>query len=281
MKFIFYVLMIPLAFFMGKVLYSPIFEGGGDAETTPDSVVQIKVRSPMGTVTEEVDYHDIDPKDYPEKVTLLETTVLTDKNGLSPLSLDPGSPAKPLELEEMMLKVTSPLATHLTGEISVLETDFAKGVANKRMERRMAMAESGDGGEKAAMETPAKPAATKPEVAMTETPDAGMEEKASEEPTEEPTPEPEVAGASLSEEELVAAMKASLAEGKIQELDASKVTNWEAAGEESFDGIDFQVGIASYKEMTILGEKTLQAKALFKNGKLDKWIHSKTGMEIR
>ena len=82
-------------------------------------------------------------------------------------------------------------------------------------------------------------------------------------------------------EQLVAAMKASLEGGKVKELDASKVTNWEAVEDESFDGEDFQVGIATYKEMTILGEKTLQAKALFSEGKLDKWIHAKTGMEIR
>ena len=280
MKFIFYVLMIPLAFVLGKVLYSPLFEGGEPVDTTPDSVVEIKVFSKMGTVTERIDLHDIAPEDYPDKVTLAETTVLTDKNGLSPLPLDPGSPVKPLELTEMMLKVTSPLATHLTGEVSVFDTDFAEGVAQKRMERRhAAMAEAeGSGGSK-----PTEATMTKPEVASNTTkPDADMGGESSGEPAEEPKPaaEPETPS-SLNEEQIVAAMKESLEGGKVKELDVAKVTNWESAGEESFDGVDFQVGIATYKEMTILGEKTLQAKALFKNGKLDKWIHSKTGMQIR
>ena len=284
MKFIFYVLMIPLAFFLGKILYSPMFDGGNAGSGAEETVVQIKVRSPMGMVTERIDYHDIDPKDYPDKVTLNETTILTDKNGLSPVSLEPGSPAKPLLLEEMVLQVTSPLASHLTGEVSVFETDFAEGVAKKRMERRMAMAEAEGGGTKPATQTPAEPAPKTNDTSVAAAPTPEMGDESSEEPVEEPMeePEPEPAStASLDAEQIVAAMKASLAEGKIKELDASKVTSWEAGENESFDGVDFQVGIAAYKEMTILGEKTLQAKALFKNGKLDKWIHSKTGMEIR
>ena len=274
--------MIPLAFFMGKFLYSPLFEGGDPEVAEVESVVEIKVRSAMGTITERVDYHNIDPEDYPEKVTLYEATVLTDKNGLSPLSLDPSSPAKPLSLEEMELTVTSPLASHLTGKVSVTETDFAEGVAKKRMERRVEMAEAQGGGSKPVAVAPTEPSPTKPEMAEAETSDSGMGGETAEEPAEEPTPAAEPEGAaSLSEEQIVEAMKTSLQEGKIKELEFSKVITWEAAGEESFDGVDFQVGLATYKEMTILGEKTLQAKALFKKGKLDKWIHSKTGMEIR
>ena len=286
MKFVFYVLMIPIAFVMGKVLYSPLFDGGGASETKSESVVEIKVKSPMGTVSERIDFHDIDPKDYPEKVTLSAATVLTDVNGLSPLKLDPGSPAKPLGLEEMMLQVTSPLASHLTGKISVLDTNFAEGVAMKRMERRVAMAEAEKGEAQPVVKTPAEPVPTMPKVAVAPTPDSGMGEGAAEEPAEEVMKEPEPAPVpkgptSLSNGEIVAAMKASLEGGKVKELDAAKVTTWEAVGEDSFDGQEFQVGVATYKEMTILGEKTLQAKALFKDGKLDKWIHSKTGMEIR
>ncbi|MGJ8723831.1 MAG: hypothetical protein ACSHYB_04675 [Roseibacillus sp.] len=287
MKFIFYVLMIPAAFFLGKVLYSPLFGEEESGSATSETVVEIKVRSPMGTITETIDYHDIDPKDYPEKVTLSDATVLTDKNGLSPLKLDPGSPAKPLLLTEMVLEVTSPLASHLTGEISVLDTDFAHGVAMKRMERRVAMADAASGGAKPPVATPSEPTPPKPEVAVAApTPDSGMGGGMAGDTPVEPAEEPEPAPvpetpASLSNEQIIAAMKESLEGGKIKELDASKVINWEAIGDESFDGQDFQVGVATYKEMTILGEKTLQAKAMFKQGKLDKWIHSKTGMEIR
>lgn len=286
MKFVFYGLMIPLAFVLGKVLYDPLFGGGGEVDVVAsETVVEIKVKSPMGTITETVDLEDVDPKDYPDKITLSESAILTDKNGLSPLKLDPGSPVKPLLLDEMMLEITSPLATHLTGKVSVLDTNFADEVARKRMDRRMAMMEieKGNPNPPATPATPVAPKPTKQEVAVVEEPSskAGMTtpEPAPEAETEA-TPEPE-APTTLTAEQVVAAMKASLEGGKVKELDASKVTNWEAVEDESFDGEDFQVGIATYKEMTILGEKTLQAKALFSEGKLDKWIHAKTGMEIR
>ena len=35
------------------------------------------------------------------------------------------------------------------------------------------------------------------------------------------------------------------------------------------------------RAQTIFGEKTVQAKALIKEGKVVKWIYAKTGMEIR
>lgn len=279
MKFVFYVLMIPLAFFVGKAFYPTLF-GDSDSDTDAvETVVDIKVRSPMGMVIETIDYHNIDPKDYPEKVTLAESTVLTDKNGLSPLKLEAGSPVKPLLLDEMILEVTSPLAAHLTGTISVLETNFADRVAHKRMERRMAMAEAAKPAAAPTEPAPAKPAVV---VAVAPTPsDSGMTgDSPDPEPIPEPAPEPATAS-TLSAEQIVAAMKASLEGGKIQELDASKVTSWKAMEDESFDGEEFQVGVATYKEMTILGEKTLQAKALFRKGQLDKWIHAKTGMQIR
>lgn len=284
MKFVLYGVMVIGAFFLGKIMYGPLAPSllgtSNKGETASETVREIKVKSPMGTVTETIDLEDVDPKDFPDKVTLSSELVLTDKNGLSPLKLDAGSPVSPLELEDMMLKVTSSLATHLTGEISVLETDFVEGVAYKRMDRRMAMLEA----DKPPV-APTPPAAKPPvelAVAPTPVPEPMVEPEPVPEPEPAPEPEPEPAApTTLNAEQIVAAMKASLEGGSIKELDAKKVINWEAGEDESFDGQQFQVGIATYKEMTILGEKTLQAKALFEEGKLDKWIHAKTGMEIR
>jgi hypothetical protein len=67
----------------------------------------------------------------------------------------------------------------------------------------------------------------------------------------------------------------------VKELSFDTVQEWQKLEDESFDGQDFQVGLAIYEEMTILGKKTLQAKALFRDGELTKWIHAKTGMQIR
>lgn len=278
MKFVLYGLMIPIAFVLGKVLYDPLLGDNvlAGAETA-ETVVEIKVKSPMGTITETIDLEDVDPKDYPAKITLSSSMILTDQNGLSPLKLDPGSPVKPLLLDEMLLEVTSPLATHLTGKVSVLDTNFAEQVAIKRMDRRMAMLEMEKGGNDTPAPPPTDPTPSPKEVASVESADP---EEMMEKPEPEPAPEPETPKV-LTVEEIIAAMKESLQGGQISELDASKVINWESADRESFDGEEFQVGLATYREMTILGEKTLQAKALFKEGKLDKWIHAKTGMQIR
>ncbi|MBK1832810.1 hypothetical protein [Roseibacillus ishigakijimensis] len=297
MKYFFYGLMVIGAFFFGKMMYGPLAPsllGTNEENEDSASVVEIKVKSPAGTITETIDYRKVDPKDFPESVVLASSLVLTDKNGLSPLILDAGSPVTPLELDaELKLKVTSALAAHLTGSIPVVETDFAEGVAKKRMERRMAavtppatqqdttVAANSQGQKGPAMGGGAPQA--QQEVAAQESAEETAAVAANEEPAEaEPEPEPAPAEpTTLDAEGIVAAMKASLADGSIVELDAAKVTNWEAGEDESFDGVDYQVGIATYNEMTILGEKTLQAKALFKEGKLAKWIHAKTGMEIR
>ncbi len=294
MKFVFYGLMIPLAYFAGKFLYEPLLGGTPDAVAVSDGVVEVKVHSEMGLITEVIDFSNVELTDYPEKVILSQSVVLTDSEGLNPLKLEPGSPVKPLSLAEQMLTVTSPLAPQLTGEVPVKETTFATGVANKRMDKRMAMLGKGkkkgkNKGKKQA--APVSPTATTEEIMppkeMTDEEMASNENEAmppKPEMTEENTgkaPAGEAASGSLTAEQLVASMKESLAAGTIKELDAAKVNNWEAAPNETFDGQEFQVGIATYKEMTILGEKELKAKALFKDGKLDKWIHSKTGMQIR
>jgi hypothetical protein len=47
------------------------------------------------------------------------------------------------------------------------------------------------------------------------------------------------------------------------------------------DGQPFQTGSVTYKAETIFGVKTIQAKALIKGGKVQRWIWPKSGMEIK
>ena len=269
MKFAFYGVLVVFSFFLGKMMYgslAPTLLGIGGSSSDEPTVIEVKVHSKMGTVTESIDLEAIDPKDFPEKVILSESLTLVDETGANPLTLDAGSPVTPLEINDLMLKVTSPLASHLTSEVHVSDTDFVNGVAKQRMENRIAALEKGQA--EMAKDKPAEMAAKKEE----------MVEKEAVAKTEEPE-EPE--GKDLTPEELVAAMKAGLEAGALKELDIAKVETWEAMEKEFFDGDEFQVGVVNYKEVTILGEKTLQAKALFRKGKLVKWIHAKTGMQIR
>ena len=43
----------------------------------------------------------------------------------------------------------------------------------------------------------------------------------------------------------------------------------------------YQIGAVAYKAETIFGVKTIQAKALIKDGKVQRWIWPKSGMEIK
>jgi hypothetical protein len=76
-------------------------------------------------------------------------------------------------------------------------------------------------------------------------------------------------------------MRESLQTNPIKEFSIGQVTTWSPGPEETIDGETFATGIISYEATTILGHKTMQAKALIKNGSIQKWIHAKSGIEIK
>ncbi len=94
-------------------------------------------------------------------------------------------------------------------------------------------------------------------------------------------PEPAAAPAIAASSDPVEAMQASIRGGKIKEFTFEQVLKWEPAPDENVDGETFKIGLASYKATTIFGEKTIQAKALIKDGIVQKWIWPKSGMEIK
>jgi hypothetical protein len=96
-----------------------------------------------------------------------------------------------------------------------------------------------------------------------------------------PAPPEPAPAAALNAEQIVEVMKASVQGGSIKEFTLAQVQGWKAGEEEDVDGETYQTGLAAYKAQTIFGEKTVQAKALIKGGKVTKWIYAKTGMEIR
>ncbi len=79
----------------------------------------------------------------------------------------------------------------------------------------------------------------------------------------------------------VEVMKESIRAGQIEEFAFEAVSDWKAEPDEIIDGETYQIGVASYKTETILGMKTLQAKALIKDGKIQHWVRPKTGTEIK
>ncbi len=96
-----------------------------------------------------------------------------------------------------------------------------------------------------------------------------------------PAPEPAPAGGSLSDEEIVELMKTSIAGGAVKEFTSAQVKGWKASGEETIDGTSYQTGLAAYEAETIFGVRPVQAKALIKDGKIERWVYAKSGMEIQ
>ena len=67
----------------------------------------------------------------------------------------------------------------------------------------------------------------------------------------------------------------------MKEFSFEQVLGWKAGEDEEVDGTKYQTGQAAYKAETIFGVKTIQAKALIKDGKVAKWIWPNSGMEIK
>jgi hypothetical protein len=76
-------------------------------------------------------------------------------------------------------------------------------------------------------------------------------------------------------------MRESLQTNPVKEFSIGQVTTWSPGPEETIDGETFATGIISYETPTILGQKTMQAKALIKNGSIQKWTYAKSGIEIK
>ena len=101
-------------------------------------------------------------------------------------------------------------------------------------------------------------------------------------PAPEPEPEPEpAANAKLGDDEIIALMKGSIAGGAVKEFTSDQVKGWKANGEETIDGTEYQTGLAAYEAATIFGVRPVQAKALIKDGKIERWVYAKSGMEIQ
>lgn len=105
------------------------------------------------------------------------------------------------------------------------------------------------------------------------------------EPKPEPKPEPnpvvEPQPATFTEEQAINAMQSSIKSAKITEFQFAQVKDWKFTGEETINGETYQVGVASYTAKTLFGDQTHDAKALFKDGKLVKWVWAANNFEMK
>jgi len=110
--------------------------------------------------------------------------------------------------------------------------------------------------------------------------DVPVAEPVAAEPVVASTPTPEKGG-KLSDEEIIALMKESVASGAVKEFTIDQVKGWKATGDETIDGTEYQTGLAAYDAATIFGVQSVKAKALIKDGKVERWVYANSGMEIQ
>jgi len=97
-----------------------------------------------------------------------------------------------------------------------------------------------------------------------------------------PAPAPAPAdGGDLTDDQIVELMKKSIADDTVKEFKAVQIKGWKAAEKETVDGTEYQTGLVAYEATSMFGVNPVQAKALIKGGKVERWVSAKTGMEIQ
>lgn len=81
--------------------------------------------------------------------------------------------------------------------------------------------------------------------------------------------------------DLVGIMQESIKSSEIKEFTSDQVLEWQAEADESVEGVNYKAGSATFKAETLLGSKTIKAKALIKNGKVQRWVWPNTGKQMK
>lgn len=222
------------------------------------------------------DYTKLQPHQLPAKITLKSAATATASGETDALPLPPGTKVKPLRIEGFDVHF-SVLGT-AQGKIEVKQTDLVEQlIANPPP---AAIEET-----PAPVKTEAEPTTVKePEVQEEKSVEPVVEPEPAVEPMEEQEPaqeQPAPVATALSADAILQLMQADIRSGKISEFNFSQVQDWKATEEETIDGETYQTGIASYQAETIFGTKSIQAKALIKNGKVVRWIWPTSGLEIQ
>ncbi len=103
------------------------------------------------------------------------------------------------------------------------------------------------------------------------------------EPIEEPDAIPfdtELEFVRLSDDEIREIMVASLEQEEIGHFKADQIVSWNAFGEKEIDGELIHYARVDYVEETTFGERTFEAKALIRDGRVEKWIWTRSGLRI-
>jgi hypothetical protein len=200
----------------------------------------------------QIDLTSLRPDQLPERVMLYAETKASDASGVV-IKIEPGSRVKLLRVEGGNA-IISPGAGAFEGIVPVNGTDLLQQLAANPPQEKT---------EPAPEPVPAEETTPMPEPA----------------PAEESPPEPAAESAPVAD--VIGTMQASIRAGQIKEFSFAQVQEWTQEPDEEIDGEKYQIGIATYKAETLFGVRAIQAKALIKDGKVQRWIYRKSGMDMK
>lgn len=265
MKFILFIVGIALSYVLGymmepQVRLSLTGQNPATAPVTPAPATSVSAPAPA-TVT--LDLTKISPDQLPATVMLKAEAEISDASSGLKMKIEAGNKVKLLRIEGPNA-VISPGAGPFEGRLPIASTDLLEQLAANPP---------------AATPPAVVPEPVQPEPEPAPTPDPVVTPEP--EPTKPPEPEPTPTPTPVVSSDPVATMKQSIEAGQIKEFTAAQVLAWNKGDDETVDGVTYQTGLVDYKAETIFGEKTIQAKALISNGKVERWIWPKSGMEIK
>ncbi len=277
MKYAQFAAVVFVLYFLGYILGPTITHALVDVKKDASGLVAIvKYKSANYTIN----LDEVRDNELPKTVKIENATEIPTLSGEGQVRLRKGDVVTLLNRKDDVLIVEKP-DSNGKGEISPKDTDLFQQLAKQIYEK--------EAGGAVAVTTPPAPVPA-PVPAPNPTPVAGVDPTPTPtpepmpvvEPEPEPTPTPgPVGGAKLSDDEIIALMKESIAGGAVKEFTSDQVKGWKPNGDETIDGTEYQTGLAAYEAATIFGVRPVQAKALIKDGKIERWVYAKSGMEIQ
>ena len=288
MRYAKFAIIVFVLFFLGYVLgptITPMLVK--EKKATSSLVKNVKIQSAIY----EIDLAEYRTDDLPKIVKIAKQIKLKTNSGEGVKILTRGTEVKLLNRDglELIIETTDGVAK---GRVDIETTDLYGVLAQAKFDK--------DAGKVAGGPTPTTPkppvnptapvnpppvADPSPPVATPPAPATGAPMVASGDDgtdgSDNAAPTPEPADKKLSPDELVALMKKFIAAGTLKEFKAEQVVSWKAGEDESIDGVNYQIGLVTYKAQTIFGEKPVNAKALIKGGEVNRWVFAKSGMEMR
>ena len=272
MKYAQFSAVVLVLYFLGRILSGTITPALVDVrEEASGMVVTVKYKGAIYPIN----LDEVRDNDLPETVTIENPTVIPTSGGEGQVRLKKGDVVTLLNRKNDLL-IVEKSDSNGKGKISPKDTDLFQQLVKTIYEREA-------GGAVATTTPPASIPAPTPTPAPTPAPVAKIDPVVPNPepmPVVEPTPAP-AADAKLGEDKIIALMKDSIAGGAVKEFTSDQVKGWKANGEETIDGTEYQTGLAAYEAATIFGVRPVQAKALIKDGKIERWVYAKSGMEIQ